>query len=253
MDDRIMSPFSPSDLARNLLISTIHTSEAISELLIHENFSGIQVAFPVSGAYTLYRAHMESSAHALWLMRPTAAKARRRNALRLWCGEIEHFNSFAGEWKQTFPASEPRSYDELLEVALAVGIDAGGKSPLKAWPSPGSTFVMRQIEPFHEDRVMTWLNAWQLCSGFAHGKRWAYLAFSELVPSYGENSTQEGLQRKIRGSGAVLATIAYEAGQLFDAACKRYTQLATTGSPSWDGFPLSGQTTPLPAWLQGLK
>lgn len=104
-----------------------------------------------------------------------------RNAIRLWCGEAEHFNSFAGEWKQTFPASEPRSYDELLEVALAVGLDAGCKSPSRTWPPPSSTFVMRQIEPFHENRITTWFNAWQLCSDFAHGKPWAHVAFSKPV------------------------------------------------------------------------
>lgn len=249
-EDRVMAPFSPSGLARDLILSTLHTSEAIAGLLIREIACRIEVNLPVSGAYTLYRAHMESSAKALWLMRPTSARARMRNALRLWCGEVEHFNDFTEEWKRTLPAREPRSYDELLTAAQAAGIDPGGKTALKAWPSPGSTSVLRQIEQFHGNRIMTWFNAWQLCSGFAHGKRWANLAFSELFPSRADDAVGRADLTGQRGSSAVLATIAFEAGTLLDTACKRYAQLATTSDPSWDSLLPWQEATEPPLWLR---
>ena len=176
-----------------------------------------------------------------------------RNALRLWSAEIDTFNLFANEWRRSIPTGEPRTYEELLAVARTAGFDPGKKVPRNAWPAPSSTAILRDIEALHGPHAMSWPNVWQLCSGFAHGKRWANLTFSELHTADPIRSADTVVKAQMRGNATTLAVVALEAGQLLDAACGRYAQLATEKDPSWEGkLPSDTLQAEFPAWLRGV-
>ena len=83
---------------------------------------------------------------------------------------------------------------------------------------------------------MTWLNAWQLCSGFAHGKQWASKMFNARTStSNGEEGSDPG--DKLSIFLPVLASVVQEAGLLFDEAAGRYGQLSTTPNAAWPRCP----------------
>lgn len=231
-DDRFLSGYALSQLVLDLLRTATHISSSLRAMVVVETEDGADVSAPLHGPYALVRAHMESTSQALWLMAPQSRRARIRRCIQHWCGEVKLFNGFQHEWSKSFASRESLGYEDLRLIASDAGLSLDGFPGSKLWAPVGSGDILKSIEFAHEDGMITWFNAWQLCSGFAHSKQWASMYFNEHKGSTTDGETGD-LSPGSKVSLPVLATVVHEAGQLLDEASRRYAQISTMPHAVW--------------------
>jgi hypothetical protein len=124
--------------------------------------------------YTLLRAVIENSSVALWLLAPTSRTTR----LSRLVGEV---------WRDRLAGDDV--VEELRGSRDKTGHDAF-RAKLEALIrdldlAPDSLADVRTSRIVREAEVTTsvphLLAQWKICAGFSHGKRWAYLAMSDLA------------------------------------------------------------------------
>lgn len=230
-DDRALGDYSLSALVFDLLTTAAQVSKSLQQLIVLETEEGPSVSAPLHGPYTLVRAHLEATSQALWLITPHSRNARIKRCLQYWCAEVKLLNGFQTEWSKSFFTPNRIGYDDLRAIAAETGLPLDGFPTKQTWVAVGSGDILNSLEFAHADPSMTWLNAWQLCSGFAHSKQWASTIFNERPFT----ADEEGAASRVEASTSlpVLASVFSEAGLLLDEAARRYGQLSTTADPAW--------------------
>lgn len=240
-DDRALGGYPLSALVLDLLTTAAHISGNLQQLIVVETKEGPSITAPLHGPYSLVRAHLEATSQALWLMAPTARNARIKRCIRHWLAEVKLLNGFQLEWSKSFSTPRNVGYEDLRTIAAEAGLPIEGFPMGKEWKPAGSGDILKSLEFAHEESTLTWFNAWQLCSGFAHGKQWASKIFNERLPVSDEDGTNPRIEAST--SLPVLASVVHEAGLLLDEAARRYRQLSTTPDAAWPPRPETGQLT----------
>jgi hypothetical protein len=136
----------------------------------------------------------------------------------------EIHNAFQFRLELSLPAYEwARDYKRRMqEVADEANL---GRLDVNKLKLPPTSTILKNLERHQEEPLMSWLGAWQLCSGHAHGKQWATLMSNELS-EIARTATELGAEYKVTVSYGSLAVVTTSASKLIKAACERYSNLA---------------------------
>jgi hypothetical protein len=128
----------------------------------------------VAALATLARGSLETSTTAIWMIAPTSRDERITRALQWQVKNIKDGDNAVTEEGLVVPTPRADRLDKVKAVATAQGLDwrviKDGYTSTRA-VSAAQT---------HSNSPLYLLFAWRLCSGFAHGRPWAYLGYSEL-------------------------------------------------------------------------
>lgn len=220
-DDARTPHYAVSDYAFGRLGAAAGCIATLKQMIVRESEDTINMVTGPYGAYALIRNAVDSAATALWLLEPGSGTGRIKRRLLLALDEVEKANAFRRTMDQSTVAPQRRA--RLREVAGLAGL--GDWKPRKD-DLPSMTSILGQLERYHSNAVLPWLAAWQLASGHAHGKQWAYLASHDLK-AIESKRTETGGQFQVTIRYGVLACVLLEAVQMLEVAGARYGQLAT--------------------------
>lgn len=176
-DDAQSDPYQVSHCAQGFLNSGIDHMHAVKTLIL-----GDKPIIHADSDYTLLRGALENLAVALWVLRPTDRSVRIERALRC---EAQNYRDQDRATKDLGLPNPHPLQSNLARVADVGGRAGCDKKIIRA--GYGSTEVLRyaarQTSIIPSPHLM-----WQVCSGFAHGRRWASLGMSatEIKPGPGE-------------------------------------------------------------------
>jgi hypothetical protein len=166
-DDSASCPYQVSHAARMCLVAGVDHLQAVKALFV--DLHVLHIAAP----FSLVRGALENLAAAFWILHPKARSQRVERTLR-WHAKNLH---------EQHMALEPVGlYDEAQRDAKLAKLDAEA--------APRSISVRDVRAGYRRSRVVKYaaehstrserpLLFWQLCSGYAHGRQWAYLGMSE--------------------------------------------------------------------------
>jgi hypothetical protein len=166
-DDKHSDPYHVSHTAQACLVAGVdHLHTAKSHLL---DFG----VLPAQSLFSVIRGALENFAAAYWILHPRLRNDRVERTLR-W-----HAKNF----KDQKTALEPLGLaDETTRDAKLAKLDAiatpRGISTASVRSVYTSTSAVQYCE-LNAPRGRDVVFAWRLCSGFAHGRPWAYLGMSE--------------------------------------------------------------------------
>lgn len=157
-DDRGSAPYQVSYAFRQCLNAAIDHLHAAKLLVV--DLRVIHIAAPAS----LARSALENAATAYWILHPRRRDDRILRALRWQSRNIRDQHTAASH---VSPTPLEAQLGKVAAVAAARGLNAG----IATGGYKQSTVMaeVAQATDLHVDFV------WQLCSGFAHGRPWAYL------------------------------------------------------------------------------
>lgn len=167
-DDRASDPYRVSYVVMQGLTAGVDHMHAVKTLVVDQQV--LHLAAPSS----LSRGALENLATAYWVLSPSRRKDRVERALR-W-----HYKNYDDQHKALDVrglsiATREEHFAKVDRVALQNGLDP--KSLRRGY---FSTTVVKYCEEQLPDEVPEGiLFPWQLCSGFAHGRPWAYLGASK--------------------------------------------------------------------------
>lgn len=170
-DDRASHPYQVSHAVTQCLVAAIDHAHAVKSLVVDHQV--LHTAAPAS----LARGFLESMATAFWLLHPSQRSERVARAMK-WHVRNIHDQAEALGGASTLPAPRRTPGDRVAQ-AVAIGKAAGVTD---------SDYIRRGYRPGHAveyaDREaglqgIGVLFSWRLCSGFAHGRPWAYLGVLE--------------------------------------------------------------------------
>ncbi|MDJ0356395.1 hypothetical protein [Paenarthrobacter sp. PH39-S1] len=192
-------------------------------LVVDEDDNSANITSGPYGPYALVRNALDSTACALWLLNPANSKLRVNRRVIAQMGE--NHNAYQFRMEMAFPAHQwIRNYTKMMqEVADLAGI---GSVDVKKLKIPQTTAMLKDLERLHEDPDISWLGAWQLSSGHAHGKQWATLMSNELT-EVARTATDLGAAYGVTVSYGSLALVLAATVEMMKVACERYTHLAT--------------------------
>lgn len=222
-DDSYMPTFLVSQYAHSQIMGAFGVLEALESMMVKSDEIPKQLVAGPYGIYPLIRNALDSAALAVWLLEPLNAKLRVKRRLRVQMDEIWN----AAKFREAVGApshSWAKSYRlRMQEVADATGADTG---QISSWRLPAMTKILKDIERHNDEgKALSWLAAWQLCSGHAHGKQWAILASNELNELPG-TATDIGATYWNTASYVHIDLTLHAARNLIWTACERYTKLA---------------------------
>ncbi|WP_405372051.1 MULTISPECIES: hypothetical protein [unclassified Microbacterium] len=155
-DDRKAHPFEVSRAVRHLINASIDQLHGIKVLLVDAQVEHLAVG------PTLARAATENTATALWILGP-AQRAERLNRVFRW-----HVRNYQDERKTVgkFVGDRPdANISSLMKTATMLGLDPKVEHGYA---------ISKPIEEAQDFTDMDVLFLWQVASGFAHGRPWAY-------------------------------------------------------------------------------
>lgn len=166
-DDDLAAPFKPSQVTRRALANATEHLDALRMLLVEVGVQHPAVPF------TLLRAAIETAATAIWVLDPQGRRPERvLRALRLALKEASDQNRL----EVTMGSTPSRPFADrkarILEVA------GGGIGPDTKVTQPTSKEIVESAEASTGRNVGLYA-AWQICSGFAHGRLWSTLAVQD--------------------------------------------------------------------------
>jgi hypothetical protein len=165
-DDKASSPYQVSHAVRMCLAAGVDHLDAVRALLLE--LGKLHNAAP----FSLVRGALENLSAAFWILHPTLRDARIERALR-W-----HAKNFKDSHKALEPigkSTEARREARLAKLdKIAVPRGISTKTVRGAY---FSSDVVAYVEE-HSTRSDPLLS-WNFCSGYAHGRPWAYLGYSE--------------------------------------------------------------------------
>lgn len=261
VDDAVMGKFATHRLVRRMLAQALDASEGLWRMLHEEKPDGSVAAVVIPTApYMLVRGILEIAGVALWLMLPTGGQELRERTLQVWRDNLRHAEQYIAEARNSFFPDAPSNACDVVSlksVMVTCGFDhrlfygPKAESPSgKVYPQVQSWSALAGLEEFrrqleewdvlHRGQITSWANAWQMCSGFAHGKTWAHEIFDSI-----EHRSGPKLGTTIKTTSInfpALTAAVLDAGLLLDAAMARYAQLTRTQDAEWEGirqFPAS--------------
>jgi hypothetical protein len=166
-DDKASRPYQVSHAARTCLVAGVDHLHAVKALLL--DLHVLHIAAP----FSLVRGALENLSAAFWILHPKARNQRIERTLR-WHAKNFH---------EQFIALEPLGLlDEAQRDAKLAKLDAvatpRGISAQDVRAGYRSSRAVRYAEEHSRSEPLLF---WQLCSGYAHGRQWAYLGMSEQV------------------------------------------------------------------------
>ncbi|KIA73440.1 hypothetical protein ANMWB30_23670 [Arthrobacter sp. MWB30] len=224
IDDAALQSFPVSQFAYAQLVVAFGCLESLRRMLVDEVEERIHVTSGPYGPYALVRNALDSAACALWLLEPANSKLRIKRRIMAQMSEIHLAFQFRQE--MNFPAHQwNRDYRaRMQEVADNANIGPFDVSKRKM---PATTAILKSLERLKRQPGVSWLGAWQLCSGHAHGKQWATLMSNELT-EISRSASDLGAEYRITLSYASLAHVMAATTTMMQVACERYTLLAKT-------------------------
>lgn len=158
-DDTATAPYYTSHAVRQCLTTAVDHLHAVKQLVYEDRI--LHLAAPAS----LSRAVIENAAAAIWMLHPASRAARVERTLR-W------FSRNVRDQYSSVPDLSPRTRDEMLQDIAAIAAHRGLDEETATSGYKMSTAVKEaeQVVGLH----LTF--AWNLCSGFAHGRPWTSLS-----------------------------------------------------------------------------
>lgn len=166
-DDRATKPYNTSHaFAQSLSAAVDHLHGA--KVLVHD--AGM---LHLGASSTLARSALENAATAWWLLHPTSRDERVLRTLRWYSRNFRDQHSAVD--KVPSLAGQGRSLEEKLDGIRAVAAGRG----LDPVAAVGGYRMSTVVGEHAQVSGMGTLFLWQLTSGFAHGRPWAYLGVLE--------------------------------------------------------------------------
>jgi len=167
-DDKASDPYQVSHVLRMCLGAGVDHLHAAKVLVVDQGV--LHVAAPSS----LARGALENLAAAYWVLGPSGRDERVTRALRWHAKNMKDGNTALAPLG--LPGITP--VDDKLKKLYAVGAKRGidEKAIRQGYTSTATVEYAEQGEPSLPLGVVL---PWRLCSGYAHGRPWAYLGASE--------------------------------------------------------------------------
>ncbi|MFF2345075.1 hypothetical protein [Pseudarthrobacter sp. NPDC058119] len=175
-DDKATYPLPTSSYVRYLLMASADNLAALRSMTISaETANNLDLTLHPFAPYTLLRNAFESAGTALWIIAP----ARRRDRV-LRTAKLEYADANMSKAALlSLGSTDPETYERRIRLVE----DMVRPYPEIAWKevtSYGVTGLLREIGEFPSLAYIRPLVKWQICSGMAHGKRWAGLLLSDM-------------------------------------------------------------------------
>lgn len=167
-DDKWSDPYRVSHAFQACIVAGIDHLHALKVLVVEAGT--LHAAAPAS----LARGCLENMATAFWILHPTSRAERVTRCLR-WYWKNAKDQHTAIE-PLVLPDYKPQ--DERLAKIIAVADRNSGVEAKVVKSGYTSTEAVKYADQ-HARTAMRVLLPWQICSGFAHGRPWASLSFSE--------------------------------------------------------------------------
>lgn len=224
--DDMRTPHYPvSSYAHGQLSVATGCVAALKRMIVRESEKEIEMVAGPHGSYALVRNALDTAATALWLLEPVSGTLRIKRRILLELDEADKAESFRLEAEGKSKKAKRRQ--RMREVAVDAGL--GTWNPLTE-KAKSTTAMLRSLERLHANEAISWLAAWQLSSGHAHGKLWAQVASHDL-DEIRETRSDIGAEFRVTIRYGMLALVLYEALQLIEAAYGRYTALSAPHLP----------------------
>ncbi|WP_328813580.1 hypothetical protein [Rhodococcus sp. NBC_00297] len=164
-DDAASAPYQVSHCVRMCMTAGVDHLHAVKKLVVDSGF--LHVAAP----FSLSRGALESFAAAFWILDPPTRDVRVERVLRWNAKNFRDGERAYGRLGVAGRRSLESKLAKLQRVADARGITervTGGFTSTEALVHTEENSGLKVMFP------------WQLCSGFAHGRPWAYLGVSDI-------------------------------------------------------------------------
>jgi hypothetical protein len=165
-DDKASTPYQVSHAVRMCLVAGVDHLHAVKALMLD-----LQVLHNAS-PFSLVRGALENFSAAYWILRPSARDERIERALRWHAKNFHDQHNALKELGLSDESMREAKLAKLDVIAARRGIptkNVRGKYQ--------STDAVRHVgnQSSRSDPLLSW----QFCSGYAHGRPWAYLGVSE--------------------------------------------------------------------------
>ncbi|GAA1866196.1 hypothetical protein GCM10009715_11760 [Paeniglutamicibacter psychrophenolicus] len=224
-DNALNRHFPVNQLAYEQLMVAFGSLQSLEQMIVNEKGATIQIVAHPYGPYALVRNAIDAAAQALWLIEPENSKLRIRRRIEAQLKDIHLSKQFKTEIDEPSKKTERwiKGYTERMkEVAEESGLDT---SSFKDWKQPTMTMMLGKLQHWDQIASLTWLAAWQLCSGHAHGKQWATFTSHELTEVPG-TADEVGATFHVTLSYKSLAGVILSTQKLIQATCERYSELS---------------------------
>jgi hypothetical protein len=214
-DDRRSDPFQVSHAAQLNLVAAVDHLHAICTLVYRAK------VLHAASLATLARGSLETSAAAIWMLGPVTRDERIGRALRWQVKNIKDGDLAAMEAGIQVPTTRIDRLNKIKTVVARTNQD-----PKAIERGYTSTDAVRFADD-QSNSSFGVLLPWRICSGFAHGRPWAYLGFSELEKRTGRTpeivnvQITTDLSRALYLAWSATATL-NEAVALFDQRSKNH-------------------------------
>ncbi|MDA2809889.1 hypothetical protein O4J56_04500 [Nocardiopsis sp. RSe5-2] len=208
-DDKIPGGRTASQMALSLIAGGAANAQALQRLIV----SGVVDNWSL---WSIARTALESSAQAVWLLRGNRDE-RVLRAARAWADDLDKRHKWESKsgWRVPEGGESGRQRrDKFLNDAAHKGMD-----PNKVGGRPKYTEALEEAAKRcgqDPDRVVA---AWQLASGFAHGKQWPYLRGSDVT---GTDRTREGTVHHVEFSEESFDPLASYIREFLECAVTTY-------------------------------
>lgn len=227
-DDKATDPYHLSHAVVQVLTSAVDHLETL-RLVVQE-----QQVLPARGGFTLVRAALENAAVGVWLLAPTSRDERVFRLLRwewadtedadavlLLMGDMHSDPTRSAEIVQSAAAQRAERKKKLQALAKARQMSPDQVSKVCGRPVPWATILKEAGDAAREltGNGAKW--AWMICSGLAHSRRWAMLAFLNHEVTPGPTPDLQHLrisatEERVAVMANTAALMLAEAWQLFD-------------------------------------
>lgn len=163
-DDRASAPYKVSHVVRRGLEAATEHLDALHALVLRAGI--LHPAAPM----TILRATIETAATAAWVLHPSARPVRVERALGLALQDTNDQHRL--ERSQNLPTSRPVE-DRRAAIQAVADRSLGVGTRLV---QPTGTSIVTYVEEAAATEAVGLYAAWQVCSGFAHGRTWPVIS-----------------------------------------------------------------------------
>lgn len=169
-DDRASSPFQVSHAVTQCLMAGIDHAQAVKSLVV--DHLELHTAAPGS----LARGFIENLATAFWILHPRGRRDRVLHAMQWHAQNVKDQHRALGALPRLPPPerSQTERIAQLVRIAKNAGTNDAGWLQRGYRPSEPVEYAQT-----HADTTRGVMLSWQLGSGFAHGRPWAFLGLLE--------------------------------------------------------------------------
>jgi hypothetical protein len=165
-DDKASTPYQLSHAVRMCLVAGVDHLQAVKALLLDLHL--LHTAAP----FSLVRGSLENLSTAFWILHPKNRNERVERTLR-W-----HAKNFNEQHMALEPLGVSDAAKRDAKLAKLYAVATSRDIPTKAIRAGYHSSAAVKYAEEHSERSKPLL-PWQACSGYAHGRPWAYLGMSE--------------------------------------------------------------------------